>query len=214
MDLKKALECYFKAAKGGNVEAMVNLGHMLEKVHNTFEASELAQFSEKSPFETAFRWYMKASEQGYARAQNALGSCYYWGKGIEQDYNNAIVYYRLAAEQNDPHACNNLGVCYEEGNGVPKDLGMAKLYYKKAAEMHHPSGITNLAYILLLENNIWEAFKNFHVGVSLGSAEAAYQLGTLYEVGCDDEKFFLASDIRMALFYYQEAVNQVHFPMY
>jgi TPR repeat protein len=49
--------------------------------------------------ELAVDWYRMASTQGYARAQNCLGSCYYRGYGVEQDYGEAVMWYRKAAEQ-------------------------------------------------------------------------------------------------------------------
>ena len=40
-----------------------------------------------------------AAEKGYARAQNALGTCYYQGIGIKKDYFQATIYYKKAADQ-------------------------------------------------------------------------------------------------------------------
>ena len=42
--------------------------------------------------------YRKAAEQGDAEAQNRLGVCYEYGKGVPQDYQEAVKWYRKAVE--------------------------------------------------------------------------------------------------------------------
>ena len=41
---------------------------------------------------------MKKAEAGDAEAQCNLGSCYYEGKGVNQDYKEAVKWYRKSAE--------------------------------------------------------------------------------------------------------------------
>jgi uncharacterized protein len=45
----------------------------------------------------ALRWYRKAAEQGYARAQNNLGVMYDNGEGVLQDDVTARMWFTLAA---------------------------------------------------------------------------------------------------------------------
>ena len=47
----------------------------------------------------AVAWYRKAAEQIYAGAQNAVGYCYFNGKGVSKDEAEAVRWYRKAAEQ-------------------------------------------------------------------------------------------------------------------
>lgn len=88
--LSQAKEAYLKASQGGNLDAMVNLGHLLEKTAN--ESSD-------NQFQQAAKWYLKAANGGYARAQNAIGSCFYKGKGVNQNFDLAIEWFRKAASQ-------------------------------------------------------------------------------------------------------------------
>ncbi|MDR1056586.1 MAG: hypothetical protein LBL90_12375 [Prevotellaceae bacterium] len=44
--------------------------------------------------ETAFQWYKKAAEQGYASAQNSLANCYYYGEGVAKNIETALVWYK------------------------------------------------------------------------------------------------------------------------
>ena len=77
--------------------------------------------------------YRKAAEQGDAKAQFNLGDCYYFGKGIKKDYNEAVQWFRKAAEQGHASAQFILGHCYDAGDGVSKDTAKAIEWYKKAA---------------------------------------------------------------------------------
>ena len=93
------------------------------------EAKE--QLSQDSISADKFR---KAAEQGDAKAQHNLGICYYFGRGVEQDYTQAVQWWSKAAEQGLADAHNNLGICYENGEGVEQDYTQAAHWYRKAAE--------------------------------------------------------------------------------
>ena len=54
------------------------------------------------------RWYRKAAEQGYARAQSNLGLAYEYGRGVGKDNREAVRWYRKAAEQGHERAKKNL----------------------------------------------------------------------------------------------------------
>ena len=77
---------------------------------------------------------LRKAEQGDAEAQNSIGDCYYFGKGVQQDYNQAVDWYKKAAGQGDATAQNNLGICYANGQGVKQDYKQAVLWYKKDTE--------------------------------------------------------------------------------
>ncbi len=58
----------------------------------------------------AVKWYRKAAEQGYAKAQFMIGFMYYEGRGVTQDYVQAHVWYNLAVSRLPPsEARNNVG---------------------------------------------------------------------------------------------------------
>ena len=52
----------------------------------------------------AFKWYKKAAEQGYSRAQFFLGSMYDKGEGVPSDYVMAYMWANLAAAQGEETA--------------------------------------------------------------------------------------------------------------
>ncbi len=59
------------------------------------------------------RWWRKAAEQGYSDGQNALGVCYYNGRGIKQNKAKAEEWWKKAAAQGNKHAKENLEYLYE-----------------------------------------------------------------------------------------------------
>ena len=64
---------------------------------------------------------IKAAEQGDAEAQNNLGLAYYNGKGVTQDYVEAVKWWRKAAKQSNANAQYKLGLIYADGWGVKQD---------------------------------------------------------------------------------------------
>src|SRR5260370_4947229 len=55
------------------------------------------------------------AEQGDPRAQFDLASGYYYGRGIPQDYAEALRWYKMAADQGEPRAEGALGEMYLTG---------------------------------------------------------------------------------------------------
>ncbi|MBI3879829.1 MAG: sel1 repeat family protein [Verrucomicrobia bacterium] len=66
----------------------------------------------------------KLAEQaarGSADAQFLLGLKFAEGKGVPQDFTNAVILFTRAAEQGQADAQNNLAICLGRGTGVKKD---------------------------------------------------------------------------------------------
>jgi TPR repeat protein len=80
----------------------------------------------------ALRWYRKAADQDYARAQNAIGYLYELGEGVNQDDAEALRWYRKAVDQNSGRAKYHIGMLYAEGRGVSRDLGQAHAWMEEA----------------------------------------------------------------------------------
>ncbi|MEK7706844.1 MAG: tetratricopeptide repeat protein, partial [Verrucomicrobiota bacterium] len=66
----------------------------------------------------AAKWFRKAAEQNYAKAQHNLGAAYAGGQGVAKDETEAVKWFRKAAEQSFAHAQFKLGLCYSKGKGV------------------------------------------------------------------------------------------------
>jgi TPR repeat protein len=66
------------------------------------------------------------------------------GKGVLQDYSEAVRWYRLSAENGYASAQDNLGNMYNDGRGVLQDYSEALKWYRLAAEQGYASAQNNL----------------------------------------------------------------------
>lgn len=65
----------------------------------------------------AAEWFKKSAKQGYAAAYTKLGECFFSGKGVTEDKEQAVAYFKKASAK-DPVALSKLGICYYSGQGV------------------------------------------------------------------------------------------------
>ena len=75
-----------------------------------------------------------SAERGDATAQYDLGRLYYYGKGMPQDYAEAMGWARKAADQGDARAQYDVGYLYQHGQGVTQDSAEAVRWFRKAAD--------------------------------------------------------------------------------
>src|SRR5215471_4094648 len=73
-------------------------------------------------------WCRKSAAQGFAPAENQLGTMYENNIGVPQNYKRAATYYRLAANQGFAPAQYNLAALYEAGHGVHRDYKQALIW--------------------------------------------------------------------------------------
>lgn len=83
------------------------------------------------------------AEKGDVGAQYTIGSMYYAGNGVRQDYSKAFDLYQKAANQGFAEAQNNLGLMYAKGNGVPQNYTTAKKLFKKSCDTGSQYGCYN-----------------------------------------------------------------------
>ena len=113
----------------------------------------MKEITEKDLEKCAY-WYQKAAEQGESVAQNNLGLCYEYGKGVISDSEQAVLWYRKSAENRNSNAQYNLGRCYENGYGVIKDIPEALKWYQKAADQGHENAKSKLEQLNRREASI------------------------------------------------------------
>lgn len=77
--------------------------------------------------EEAIKWYTKAADQGYAKAQYYLGKAYDEGKGVAKNDSEAMNWYLKAIKNNSPEAAYYYGEMLLDGN---KQKGITKTYLK------------------------------------------------------------------------------------
>ncbi len=89
----------------------------------------------------------KAADQGDADAQNNLGVMYGGGRGVPQNYAEAMKCYKKAADQGHAKAHYNLGVMYENGHGMPKNYVKAYVCFSLAAALNVQKAKGNLSIL-------------------------------------------------------------------
>ena len=133
--IKKLAEEKFKKINEAMIvvrEELKNVGNNNTYIPKTDETK--LEYYEKSNDPNLISYFRKNADLGYAEAQFYLGLRYYEGRGIAQDYTEAVRWYKKAADQGHAVAQNNLGFCYEYGRGVEKDYAQAAYWYVKAIE--------------------------------------------------------------------------------
>src|SRR4029078_1438391 len=106
---KQEIEQIFRDANEGNPKAQLYLGSLYGNGKGVpLDHAEAA------------KWYRKAAEQGYAKAQWYLGLEYYRGRtGLPRNFSEAVKWQRKAADQGIAEAQIELGNMYYRGEGVP-----------------------------------------------------------------------------------------------
>ncbi|WP_111748661.1 tetratricopeptide repeat protein [Salinisphaera orenii] len=177
------LEKLQNAAANGDAEAQCELGLTYNEGHLVNVTRTGLDHDEDEPIkenpEQAATWLRKSAEQGYARAQHALGTLYSSGRGVPENDDKALKWERKAADQGNPAALYSLGRNYEHGsNGVSKDKSKAfELYYKAEKEgyfKHHK---------LFRQQYYSKSASYYYKRAQHGDTSAQYRLGERFKSG-------------------------------
>ena len=127
------------------------------------------------------------SDEGNSDAKFYLGTLYYIGKNLNQDFDKAIKLFEEASDGGNVSATFNLGIIYAKGRGVDIDEKKAFDYYKKAAFGGLPQAQFNYALWLregrVEEANPTEAMEWFKVSANKNFDRSLIELGKGYESG-------------------------------
>jgi uncharacterized protein len=130
--VKQAVEDLKQQAEKGDPVAQWRLGSLYDSGQGVPRDGKEAE-----------KWYRRAADNGYAEAQNSLGSFYQ----AERKYSEAVEWYRKAADQGHTLALNNLAYVYDLGLGVSQDREHAFELYMKAANQGDPRTMFNIANV-------------------------------------------------------------------
>lgn len=120
------------------------------------------------------------AKAGNADAQHLLGLMYYMGRGVPQDYKQALAWHRKAALQGKADAQYVVGAMYYTGNAVIQDHKQAVAWFRKAAEQGHADAqqVMGLMYRYHMggmpQDNVI-AYMLWNLAAAKGSATAAEQ---------------------------------------
>jgi TPR repeat protein len=158
----------------------------------------------KNPSE-GVRYFRRAAEHGYVKANGYLGYLYKHGVGVTSDLRQAERWYRRGAELGDPGAQNDLAVLLlDGGDGVKSDRNEAIKWARLAAQQNYPQAFNLLARIeatsrpsrkepaedlfddgvrLYQSGNQGGAVRPFLAAAQAGNSKAQLQIGWHYEKG-------------------------------
>ena len=186
---KEILEMARKAGSG-EPQALYDFGFFLLHANNP---------------EKGLEFIKKAAEQKYVEAEYQLGSIYYDGKYVEQDYALAFEWLKKAAVESHPIALFELGVMYHKGQYVPVDEEQAFRLYLRSAEAGYGLAMANVGMRYVqgrgVRQDIPEGITWLERGVASHSSESMVWLGNLYREGT-----YVSADRQQAMkLYYQSA---------
>lgn len=137
----------------------------------------------RGDFAVAFAEFQDAAIKDDPLAQNALGTMYAQGLGVQRDDGRAVDWFFKAQALGFPEAAANLGAMYEAGLGLPRDANAALKYYREAASADNQPAISRLAKI----------YENGELGVTPDIALARQFRSRLGEIPAAPRKLDLAT---------------------
>jgi len=143
-----------------------------------------AVYEAREEFHINVKLLLKQAKDGDLSAQYDLGSAYYFGRGLRQDYTEAVKWFQSAAGQGNADAQLALCICYGLGNGVRKNKTQAVKWLKLAAEQGLADAQSILGVLYRdgqgVQQDDAEAIKWLNRAVKQGLAEAQLELGIIH----------------------------------
>ena len=103
-------------------------------------------------YHEAVKQFQPLAEVGDSEAQSHLGSLYYVGNGVEQNFISAFLWYKKAADQGNVDAQYSIGNMYLLGEGIEQDNEEAARWYTLASEQGHVAATSNLNNLKKLDS--------------------------------------------------------------
>ena len=126
-------------------------------------------------------------QDGDTEALHLLGQAYAGGRGVPQDFAEALKLYQRAADRGLAAGWFSLGMANELGQGVAANPEEAFKCYLKAAERGYPAAQFNVGNMYAngvgVTQNLLEAAVWFRQAAESGVPEAQFNLGLAYELG-------------------------------
>ena len=201
-DRREAIRWYRRAAGSYYTDAINALNRLQPKdAKSDAPAEEVAaetlfkqgyENEKNNNFSAAVNFYRQAAASGHIQAEVRLGRCYYFGYGVDINYDEAAKLFQKAAEKDDAQAQRMLGHCYYYGRGVNVNRETAVVWYRKAANRGDSDAQNSLAYCYEKGDgtgkNVMEAIYWYEKSARAGNKYAGFYLGNIYYFGRDVEQ--------------------------
>ena len=139
--------------------------------------------------------------------EHKQGVKYYLGRGVSQDYSEAVKWFRKSADLGNARGYAWLGVMYGTGRGVSGDFKEALKWIRKSAGQGDAFGEHLLGIMyrdgIGVSRDSSEALEWFRKSAGHGDAPGQYDLGRMYETGSGVKR-----DYAEALRWYRKAAAQ------
>lgn len=112
----------------------------------------------------------KVAAKGNHIAQNLLGTLYYYGKGVTQDYEKAVHWFLLSERNGNENVYYNLGLVYENGHGVVRDYREAVKWFQLSAESNDDRGQLSLGMKYANGEGVIQDMVIAHMWINIASA--------------------------------------------
>ena len=150
---------------------------------------------------------LQAAQMGEAEAANRLGDIYFYGNGVEVDYEQAYYWFSTAAQSNNAYAQYSLAFMYMKGLFVEQDDAQVIKYMRLAAENGYTEAQKNMGEYYYYgsfgcRRDMKEAIKWYEMGARSNEPTCLFTLGLIYEEGDGVQK-----NILKAAEWYQKGVN-------
>lgn len=197
-DFGRAFELAEPLARDGDRDAQYALAVILDRgLNGTKNEAQAADY------------YLKAAQQGHAKAAFNLAAMYETGRGVDKKSDEqAFNWYLKAAELGDVDATYSVGTLYQTGTGVAKSNERAFDWYLKAAKLGDANGQNSVGVFYTLGKGTTqsdsEAVYWFRSAGEKGLAKAQKNLGDMYFYG----RGVSQRDPREAFGWYKRAAEQ------
>jgi len=181
---KRALQSFQRAARKGNIKALVSIGSIYD------QGLGVAQNHQEAAL-----WYRYAAEHGSANGQFNLGHMYARGEGVIKNYNDAAQWYKQAAEQGETSAQYQLSKLYNAGQGVEKNPLLAQQWLSRAENSQNAieNSRGDFSRVQISKQGRWNlytqtcsrGFTACQLTAEAGDAWAQNKLGLFYKEGKD-----------------------------
>ena len=109
---------------------------------------------------------------------------HYFGRGVPQDFPEALKWFRLSAMQGFAKAQYNFGVMHEKGQGQPQNFAEALRWFRLAAAQGFVDAQYNIGAMYAEGRGVKQdsaiATNWFRLAATAGSVDAQYNLGVMY----------------------------------
>lgn len=136
----------YKAAKGGNVYALNELG---ARMMSETKARKTSASAANKKLGDCYVYFSRAADKRDPTALYNLGVCLLNGYGCTKNQASALEHFTRAADMNHPRAINALGEMYRDGVEVEQDSAKALSYFAESARSGNSYGQYSYALELL-----------------------------------------------------------------